>query len=111
MYSSKLECLSLWVTLTLVWYFRERLEQTFIRLHSKGTLLALPAYIRLGRKGMAVANTLAYWINYDREKFYETGLGRRKLIIFDSSIMSYRLSQIVGQGGKQKKFRKKNLGC
>jgi hypothetical protein len=32
------------------------------KLHSNGRLLALPANIRLRWKGMAVANTLAYYI-------------------------------------------------
>ncbi len=49
------------VTSTTVYYLPARLEPTLVkplaRIHSKGKLLALPTYARLGTK---MANTLAY---------------------------------------------------
>ncbi len=59
-YRNKLECLQLLFT-----YLQVRLEPIRVEpitgLHSNGRLLAFPSNLRLGWKGMAVANTVAYY--------------------------------------------------
>jgi hypothetical protein len=70
----ELECFPLPFTSTLAECLRARLGPTIVQSHtllySKGGLLALPTYIRVGQRIVTATNRLAYEMNFGFKNIY-----------------------------------------
>jgi hypothetical protein len=69
----------------------------------KGRLLALSTNNRLGFKGLPGSNTLAYYENYGRKKFYNVGPWRELSTEMDKTLAASPTRQIT--------IWEKNLKC